>query len=112
MFKGYDASDAGLQLYSDDFKIWCAELKKNSVINLNYLYYYSHTMAIENLFKLYSKGDYEDIEPVLEIENKYFELCHQGGLTYCQEYQGPCYGYDFNSAYPRIRFTQTINNKC
>jgi hypothetical protein len=102
MFKGYDASDEGLKLYSADFKIWCGELKKNSVINLNYLYYYNHTMAIENLFKLYSKGNYEDIEPVLEIENKYFELCHQGGLTYCEKYEGPCYGYDFNSAYPRI----------
>jgi hypothetical protein len=33
MFKGYDASDEGLKLYSADFKIWCAELKKNAVIN-------------------------------------------------------------------------------
>jgi hypothetical protein len=59
-------------------------------------------LAIENIFKKYSKGNYEDIEPVLEIENKYFELCNQGGLTYCEKYQGPCYGYDFNSAYPRV----------
>ena len=103
VFKGYEASDEGLRLFTDDFIKWCKELADNSVFAIFYTYYFSHHISVENVFKKFSKGKYEHIEEVNEMEGEYMERCHNGGLLYCQEgYSGPCFGYDFNSFYPRI----------
>jgi hypothetical protein len=101
MFKGYEASDEGLIKFMSDFKTWNNELKKNSVYNINYSYFYSHHIAVQNVFKRLCKGKFEGIQEVSEIEGIYMSKCHNGGLTYCEEYSGPCFGYDFNSYYPR-----------
>jgi hypothetical protein len=101
MFKGYSACDDGLSDFSADFKTWCKELKKNDVYNINYIYYFNHHMAVDTIFKRLSKGKFEGIEKVSEIEGIYMSKCHNGGLTYCEKYTGQCYGYDFNAYYPR-----------
>ena len=51
MFKGYEANDDGLSDFHADFKTWCNELKKNEVYNINYSRFYSHHIAVENIFK-------------------------------------------------------------
>jgi hypothetical protein len=101
MFKGYEASDEGLIKFMSDFKMWSNELKKNTVYNINYPMFFSHHIAVQNIFKRLCKGKFEGIQEVSEIEGKYMDKCHNGGLTYCKEYSGQCYGYDFNSFYPR-----------
>jgi hypothetical protein len=101
MFKGYEANDDGLSNFHTDFKTWCNELKKNEVYNINYSYYFSHHIAVETIFKRLAKGKFEGIQEVSEIEGLYMDKCHNGGLTYCEEYVGQCYGYDFNAYYPR-----------
>jgi hypothetical protein len=101
MFKGYEGTDEGLITFTADFKTWCKELKKNSVYNIYYSSFYSHHIAVENVFKRLSKGKFEGIQEVSETEGLYMDKCHNGGLTYCEEYEGQCYGYDFNSYYPR-----------
>ena len=102
MFKGYEPNDDGLSDFTADFKTWSKELKKNEVYNINYTYYFGHLTAVETIFKRFAKGTFEGIQRVNEIESNYMEKCHNGALTYCEEYEGECYGYDFNSYYPRI----------
>ena len=102
MFKGYEATDKGLINFTADFKIWCNELKKNKVFNIYYSYYFSHHIAVECIFKKIAKGKFEGFVEVSETECLYIDKCHNGGLTFCDTYKGPCYGYDFNSYYPRI----------
>lgn len=101
MFKGYEANDDGLRDFTNDFKGWVQELKKNEIKNINYTYYYSHHIAVETMFKRIAKGTFEGIEQVSEIESNYMNMCSNGGLTYCDTYEGECYGYDFNAYYPR-----------
>ena len=101
VFKGYEASDDGLSDFHADFKVWCNELKKNDVYNINYSYYFSHRTAVDAIFKRLAKGKFEGIQEVSELEGVYMGKCHNGGLTYCEEYTGQCHGYDFNAYYPR-----------
>ena len=102
MFKGYDVTDDGLRKYNKDFEQWTNEIKKNSVYNIRYTYYFSHHIAVETVFKKLSLGKFESITEVTKIEHQYMNLCNNGGLTYCETYEGECFGYDFNAYYPRV----------
>ena len=99
-FKGYEASDQGLLKFGVDFRKYTRELnKKNCPYRINYLFYYSHHVAVENVFKKLTEIDTD--EKVSETESIYMSWCYNGGLTYCDTYEGQCYGYDYNSFYPR-----------
>jgi hypothetical protein len=110
LFKGYDANDDGLSDYSANFKTWCMELKKNPIMKIDYSFYYNHHIAVESIFKKLCENnktigaytDYNLEQDVSKLEAQYMALCYNGGLTYCDTYEGPCYGYDFNSYYPRL----------
>ena len=106
VFKGYEANDDGLIQYTNDFKTWCKELKNNDIYKLNYIYYSSHQSATERVFKNISKSRFEGIQEVSTLEHKYMSMCHNGGLTYCEPFEGECFGYDFNAYYPRLLSSQ------
>jgi len=116
MFKGYEATDEGLILFSQDFRRWVEELKTNPVRKLDYTFYFTHHIAVEAVFKQYSSeldnnGQKKKwkVDPVTVIEEQYMSLCFNGGLTYCEEYEGECYGYDYNSFYPRMLANETFS---
>ena len=102
MFKGYEATDE--------------ELKTNPVRKLDYTFYFTHHIAVEAVFKQYSSeldnnGQKKKwkVDPVTVIEEQYMSLCFNGGLTYCEVYEGECYGYDYNSFYPRMLANETFS---
>ena len=102
LFKGYDASTAGIKRYKDDFDSWCSEILKNPFLNIDYKAYYNHSIAVESTFKRLCKGKYEHHEPILPIEKHWFDKCYNGGLTFCNPGTHESYGYDFSSFYPSI----------
>ncbi len=115
MFKGYDATDDGLILFTKDFERWNNELKTNPICKLDYTFYFTHHIAVEAIFKKYSSEQDNHltskkwiVEPVTVIEESYMSKCFNGGLTYCEEYEGQCYGYDYNSFYPRMLANDTF----
>ena len=112
VFKGYAADDEGLREFTYDFRKWAQELKKS--FKIDYTFYYTHHIAVEAIFKQTGSGPYNrkttkkwNIEQVTVIEESYISKCSNGGLTYCKKYEGQCYGYDFNSAYPRMMANDT-----
>ena len=41
-------------------------------------------------------------EKIDAIEAKWFSMCHNGGIQYCEVGEHDSYGYDFNMYYPRL----------
>jgi len=111
MFKGYEPSDQGLKQFTTDFKRWCKELNKtDNKYRIDYTLFYSHWVSTIQVFKkLSKKSKYELIDDnVSEIEARYISMCHNGGLTYCNPGTYNCYGYDYNSFYPRCLGSQAF----
>ena len=111
MFKGYEPSDQGLKQFTTDFKRWCKELNKtDNKYRIDYTLFYSHWVSTIQVFKkLSKKSKYELIDDnVSKIEARYISMCHNGGLTYCNPGTYNCYGYDYNSFYPRCLGSQAF----
>ena len=108
-FIGYDASDEGLVNFTKDFLQWCKELNTpvKGYLKIDYLSYRSHAIAVESTFKRIS-GIHSEHETVDRLENSYMSKCNNGGLLYCEEYEGPAFGYDYKSYYPTILSTHTL----
>jgi len=100
LFKGYEATDAGLTAYKADFLRWADELKNNDILTIDYLNYYNHYIAVEMTFKRLCKGKYEDFDPIDATESRWIEATHNGGLIYCNAGEHDSYGWDFSSFYP------------
>lgn len=108
MMKGYDANDEGLLQYFNDFYKWNGQLFleiKNSGIDA-FTYSYNNKMAVIKTFKKHCNKKIYNLEKntciVDAVESFYFENCFNGGLTCCLNGTYECYGYDYNSFYPRI----------
>lgn len=111
LFKGYEPDDNGLIKYALDFKLWSDQLKKNPVYNIQYTSFFNHNHAVQSIYKKFGNcidgdGDYLYSESITPQENQYMDACYNGGQTYAKEYEGECYGYDFNSFYPRLLSSQ------
>jgi hypothetical protein len=105
LFKGYEATDESLLQYADDFKKWCIELN-NSVLKIVYQKYTNHYAAVENIFKMFCKGNYEHFEPISSYENDIINKTSNGGLIALNEkYKNKdvlCFSVDFSANYPTI----------
>lgn len=103
LFKGYDASDDGLKSFVIDFEIWVRQLKdSNLALNIYYEKYYRHTDAVNFTFKRLCSGLYEHHTPITQLENKYWSMCYNGGLMYCNPQQCETFSYDKSSYYPKM----------
>jgi hypothetical protein len=103
LFKGYDASDDGLKLFANDFDIWVKQLQDTNLpLNIYYEKYFHHSDAVMLTFKRLCSGLYENHTPITRIENKYWSMCFNGGLMYCNPQECISFSYDKSSYYPRI----------
>jgi hypothetical protein len=103
LFKGFDASDDGLRLFANDFDIWVTQLKDSNLpLNIYYEKYFHHSDAVILTFKRLCSGLYENHTLITRIENKYWEMCFNGGLMYCDPQECVSFSYDKSSYYPRI----------
>ena len=111
--KSYEANDEDLQRYCVDIKLASDELATSQSIKFNYIeplemkngktYFRTHQTNIETVFKMKSKGKYDNHEPIDMIEDAWFNRCNNGGLQFCEPgvYE-TCCGYDFSNYYASI----------
>ena len=102
MLKGYPATDKGLLNFANDFAIFVDQILNNKEYHFKYTDYKSHEAVSMHLFEQLCNGRYEDIEGTDQIEYKWIEKCHNGGLRYCKRGKHTCYGYDYSSQFPSI----------
>ena len=82
--KSYEANDEDLQRYCVDIKLASDELATSQSIKFNYIeplemkngktYFRTHQTNIETVFKMKSKGKYDNHEPIDMIEDAWFKL--------------------------------------
>ena len=102
VFKGFDATDAGLMNFRTSLILWNEELKHNGFLKIDWLKYYTNTTAVEMTFRRLAKGKFEHHEPIDKTEYKWIEATHNGGLTFCNVGIHDSHGYDFSSFYPSL----------
>ena len=110
MLAGYENSDNGLLMYYKDFKIWNQELLSHYNIHKSHLTYFmfkdNNDLNIVETFYNFSKNVYDlkynHYDVIDYKESKYFEWCNNGGLMWCDSGIYNCYGYDYNSFFPRL----------
>jgi len=103
LFKGYEANDEGLISFANDFNLWSRQLlDSNLPLNIAYDKYFHHSDAVNLTFKRLCNGLYENHTPITRIENKYWSMCYNGGLMYCDPQECMTYSYDKSSYYPKM----------
>lgn len=109
----YEPNDEELVRYANDLLTSAEQLKKSP--HVKYFDYISpfqlrnggqfirtHTTNIENVFKILSKGKYENHEKITYTEYQWFEKTYNGGLLFVNPGTHPSYGYDFKNFYASI----------
>lgn len=103
LLKPYEATHDGLLKYANDFEIFTAELRERKPCFIDYKFYYSDSMAVEGIFKIFCKDTgYDTHQEISPIEVKWMKMCNNGGLIYCKPGEYECFGYDFKMFYLRI----------
>lgn len=103
LFKGYDASDAGLKKYRDDFQECVKQLFKNDTnVTVHYRQYYTHKIAVIQTFKRFCKGKYENHTLIRAKETKWFGKSPNGGQMFCEPGIYDCTGMDFRGFFPSL----------
>jgi len=102
IFKGFEATDAGLVDFRTNLIKWNEELKHNGFLKIDWFKYYTNYSAVELTFKRLAKGKFEHHEPIDKTEYKWIEATHNGGLTFCKVGIHDSHGYDFSSFYPSL----------
>jgi hypothetical protein len=110
MLAGYEASDKGLIAYYNDFKIWNKELIEHYNQHKSHLTWFyfkdSNDLNIIETFYNFSRHIYDfksnKYDIITYLESSYFEWCNNGGLMYCEAGTYDCFGYDYNSFFPRL----------
>jgi len=117
MFAHYDKSDEGLKKYYNDFKQWNKELYEHYKEHKSHLTYFcfkdTNELNVIETFYNYSKSIYNikknNFDKINYIESSYFEKCNNGGLMFCNPGTYDCYGYDYNSFFPRLLGDSSFN---
>ena len=99
----FENTDEGLLLFHQNFIQATSELLQNGI---NYFDYYTHNLAVENVFKR-NNGNHKiwsEQERILPIESEYMEDCNNAGIMGLYDAPGiySSFGYDFTSQYPTI----------
>ena len=105
LLKGYDADEMGLYTYYKDFVVWNQQMYNNDCDAKIWCFnsYFNNTHAVFETFNKYCDKTKLDLSRVIgSIECYWFEGCNNGGLTYCKNGTYECFGYDYNSFYPRL----------
>ena len=111
MFKGYDASDEGLNSFVSDFHKWNEQLKTCKVFKdgINWLDYPCNAFAVQNTFKRVAGKLIKNHDIIDRIEAQYIEACNNGGLMYCRRgFIGMCYGYDYKGYYQNLLASEEL----
>lgn len=95
MFKGYDASNQGLQLFAEDLIKWRNEILDSTVLSKKFdyfdnsyilsngnIYYRNHSSNINILLKKLLKVKIDISKDITLAEEDFFDKCNNGGLTY------------------------------
>jgi hypothetical protein len=105
VFKGYDSNEEGLRQFKKDMFNWKRELRKmgkygNKIIDINYATFNGHNNASLAMFSRLSNKSHIKSQQISSFEGDLYEMCYNGGLTYCNPGIHQSYGYDYSSYYP------------